>query len=71
MDNSEWCSCDEHLLTLLAKVHDEEEVSMGTNTNNAFYKNFAARLSTDLAVPISDDDVANRVRHHRAVFKKL
>uniref|UniRef100_A0A251TJS5 Uncharacterized protein n=2 Tax=Helianthus annuus TaxID=4232 RepID=A0A251TJS5_HELAN len=69
MDNSEWCRCDEQLLTLLAKVRDEEEVSMGTDTNNAFYKNFAARLSADLAVPISDDDVADRVRHHRVVFK--
>ncbi|MFS8018739.1 hypothetical protein Hanom_Chr15g01395561 [Helianthus anomalus] len=52
MDNSEWCPCDEQLLTLLAKVRDEEEV-----------------LSADLAVPISYDDVADRVRHHRAVFK--
>lgn len=65
----QWWEFEKQFLILLAKVRDEEEVSMGTYTDNAFYKNFATKLSANQNVAILDHDIADRVRHHRNIFK--
>ncbi|KAM0051060.1 hypothetical protein Hdeb2414_s0007g00230971 [Helianthus debilis subsp. tardiflorus] len=64
----EWPPHDERLLTILADVRDENDVSMGTNTNNAFYKKLAEKLTFDEGIDVSVDDVADRVRHHRDIY---